>query len=106
MNSDEPIGPIADRLLFENDRIRVWEMNLPPGGDSGRHRHENDYVVVMIEGDRVGIHEHRLPDGTDGGYREGEVTPGKAIFIPKGGVETAVNPGTMRYRDIEIELLD
>jgi mannose-6-phosphate isomerase-like protein (cupin superfamily) len=104
-SDDTTLSPIADRVLYEDDRIRIWEMNLQPGEDSGRHRHDHDYVVVMVAGDRVGIHEHVRPDGTEGEYREADVQIGASIFIPKGGIETAVNAGKVPYRDIEIELL-
>ncbi len=101
----DTLGPIADRILYEDDSVRIWEMVLQPGEDSGRHRHDHDYVVILMEGDRVGIHEHVLSDGTPGGYREADVVAGTVIPLRKGGTETAVNPGTRRYRDIEIELL-
>src|SRR5438874_571285 len=26
------LGNVATRMLFENDRVRIWEMDLPPGG--------------------------------------------------------------------------
>ena len=96
---------IASRILFEDSRIRIWEMILEPGQDSGRHHHSNDYVVVLVEGDKVGITEHIKTDGSIGTYREADITIGTAISLKKGGTETAFNPGSKRYRDIEIELL-
>jgi beta-alanine degradation protein BauB len=105
MTDRDATAPIATRVLFEDDRIRVWEMVLEPGEDSGRHEHPHDYVVVLVEGDRVGIHEHRTSAGEPGGYREADVTPGQAFRLRAGGIETAVNAGSVRYRDIEIEFL-
>ena len=29
--ADRVLGDIATKLLFENDRVRVWEMQLEPG---------------------------------------------------------------------------
>ena len=46
------------------------------------------------------------PD-TGGAYREyieAEVAPGKTRFIARGGIETAINVGQRRYREILIEL--
>jgi hypothetical protein len=37
---------IGTELLFENDRIRVWQMILAPGEESHLHRHVHDYVYV------------------------------------------------------------
>ena len=31
--------PVGTSLLFENDRVRVWEMVLPPGASCSPHRH-------------------------------------------------------------------
>ena len=43
------LGPVATRLLFENERVRIWELDLPPGARSATHRHDLDYVLVQIE---------------------------------------------------------
>jgi len=98
------LGNVATRLVLENDRVRIWEMDLEPGARSDVHRHALDYVIVQIEGDRIaGIPE---PD-TAGTYRdtiEADVEPGKARYIKNGGIETAVNVGKRRYREILIEL--
>ena len=103
--SDGDRGPIADRVLFENEQVRIWEMELAPGERSPVHEHTNDYIVVLIEGDRIAVQPEPDSRGTHSEYREAEVEPGRAVFIPAGGVETAINVGTKRYRDIEIELL-
>ena len=26
------LGPIGDKVIFENDAIRVWSFSVPPGG--------------------------------------------------------------------------
>jgi len=100
------LGDVATKLLFENERVRVWEMRLGPG-ESGRvHRHDLDYVLVQIEGDRMAV----VPEPDSGGsyrkYLEAEVVPGQAIFIERGGIETARNVGQHAYREILIELRD
>lgn len=99
-------GDVATKVLFENDRVRVWEMRLEPGADSDLHRHDLDYVLVQIGGDRIaGVFE----DDTAGEYRgvvEADVVPGQALYLEKGGVETARNTGTKPYYEILIELKD
>ena len=94
------LGPIGDRVLFEDEHIRVWEMVLEPGQRSPLHHHENDYVVVVVEGDRVTVE----PLGA--GSKSASVTPGHSVFLRKGDTEVAVNSGVVRYRDVQIELLD
>ena len=44
---------IGTELLFENDRIRVWQMVLQPGEESPHHRHESDYVFVYTTPSRM-----------------------------------------------------
>jgi hypothetical protein len=49
--SDDPSNPTADVgtvKLFENDRIRVWDMCVEPGGDTSFHKHEHDYIFLQI----------------------------------------------------------
>ena len=98
------LGNVATRLLLENDRVRIWEMDLAPGARSATHRHEVDYVLVQIEGDRIAA----MPEADSGGayteYIEADVVPGKARYIRRGGIETAINIGQRRYREILIEL--
>jgi hypothetical protein len=54
MDSPErSLGNVATRLLLENERVRIWEMDLAPGERSATHRHDLDYVLVQIKGDRV-----------------------------------------------------
>ena len=49
--SDDPSNPTSDVgtvKLFENDRIRVWDMCVEPGGDTSFHRHTHDYIFLQI----------------------------------------------------------
>jgi auxin binding protein len=98
------LGDVATTLLFENERVRIWELDLEPGERSAIHRHECDYILVQVEGDRIAA----IPEpDTAGAYRdyiEADVVPGKARYIVAGGIETAVNIGRRRYREILIEL--
>jgi mannose-6-phosphate isomerase-like protein (cupin superfamily) len=90
------LGNIATRMLFENDRVRIWEMDLEPGGRSDVHRHDLDYVLVILEGDRIGADPE--PD-TAGSFRERiefDVEPGQTIYVDRGGIETAINVGKKR----------
>jgi len=98
------LGNVATRLLLENERVRIWEMDLAPGEQSATHRHEHDYVLVQIDGDRIAARFEPDTAGTYRDYVEGEVEPGKTRFIARGGIETAINVGARRYREILIEL--
>jgi len=105
MATDE-LGDVATRVLFDNDRVRVWEMVLQPGERSARHRHDHDYMMVFLEGDRIAV---EVDPASEGPYRENltfDVPLGRCVFVERGGVETAVNCGETRYREILIELKD
>jgi predicted metal-dependent enzyme (double-stranded beta helix superfamily) len=104
--SERVLGGIATRVLLENDRVKIWEMDLAPGEDSAIHQHTMDYILVVIDGDRIaGVPE---PDsaGLYNEYLEADVQPGDYFYIEKGGIETARNIGKRRYREIAIELKD
>ena len=98
------LGDVGTRVLFENERVRVWEMDLAPGERSAIHRHDLDYLIVQIEGDRIAGQAEPDSGGGFGDYKEGDVAPGKTHYIPRGGIETAINVGRRRYREILIEL--
>src|SRR6185503_7256237 len=50
---DRPLGDVANKLLFENELVRVWEMHLAPGERSDRHRHDLPYLMCVLEGSRI-----------------------------------------------------
>lgn len=99
-------GPIGDRVLYEDEHIRVWDMVLEPGQRSPLHHHENDYIVVVVEGDHVTVEPAEASEERAGdGYGSVAVEPGQSIFLHKGATEVAINSGVRRYRDVQIELL-
>ena len=103
--ANRTLGDVATNLLFENDKVRVWEMDLAPGASSDVHEHTLDYVLIQLEGDKIaGIFEDDTKGAYPPGTVEGDVSPGNAIYIEKGGIETAKNTGSQRYREILIEL--
>ena len=38
---------VGTRILAENDRLRVWDMQVPPGGEMPEHTHELPYFYVV-----------------------------------------------------------
>ena len=97
MKATAPLGDVATRLLFENDRVKVWEMLLEPGDASARHEHTLDYLLCVLEGESIDA------DTDDGSVRI-PVEPGTVLYVGRGGIETAVNRGPTRFREILIEL--
>lgn len=97
----EPLGPIASRVVHEDDHVRVWELVLEPGEASALHHHDAPYAIVLVAGDRVAA----VPGpGSTRGAREALVTPGRTVALAPGDTEWAVNTGTLPYRELLIEL--
>lgn len=46
-------------VQVDNARVKVTEWRFPPGGHTGWHRHEMDYVVVPITTGRLEIDNGR-----------------------------------------------
>jgi len=100
------LGDVGTRLLFENDRVRAWELRLAPGEESAIHRHELDHLLIQVSGDRVAVIPEPDSEGPYREYLEADVLPGAAVFVRRGGVETARNVGAEPYNEVIIELKD
>jgi len=100
------LGDVGTRLLFENDRVKGWELRLAPGEDSAPHRHALDHLLIQLSGDKVALIPEPDTEGPYQDYLEADVIPGMTVFVQRGGVETARNVGTEPYREIIIELKD
>ena len=95
------LGDVGTKLLLENDRVKIWELDLKVGESSRWHKHLLDYITVgLTEGGRM----HReFDDGT-----EDETRPswGDCRFAEKHQAHTVTNIGSTRHRNILIELKD
>jgi quercetin dioxygenase-like cupin family protein len=95
---EKPLGDVANHFLFENERVRVWRMELGPGESSDYHEHTLPYLICVVEGESIDA------DLDDGRTITIPVEPGKVIYVPPGLRETAVNRSTVRFREILVEL--
>ena len=98
------LGDIANRVLFENERVRIWEMRMPPGETGPPHRHDLDHILVQIAGDRMAVVPEPDTKGEYKEYLEADVVPGQFFYVERGGVERARNIGKEGYYEILIEL--
>lgn len=106
MAEERVFGGVGTKVLFENDRVRVWEMRLAPGERGAVHRHELDHLLVEINGDRMAVEPEPDSEGPYREYLEGDIEPGAVIYVTRGGVETAVNIGSTPFHEIIVELKD
>ncbi len=41
---------VGQRIVFENEHVRIWEINLDPGETIDFHIHYHPYVVISLGG--------------------------------------------------------
>ena len=101
-HANDPIGDVADQVLFEDDNVRIWAMKLEPGESSDLHRHDHDYYLIIFSGDLVaGV----CPKDSPVDHFIGKVPPaGNTVGVPKGNVEWAWNIGEKTYHEFLVEL--
>ena len=93
------LGTIGDYVMFENDRVRVWDFTAEPGKSKGWHRHELPYVIIpMTEG------QIEIESALTGDLERPKSVIGKPIWREAGEVHDLRNVGQSTYRNILIEL--
>ena len=93
---------IGSAVLFEDDRVKIWDLQIEPGQGHGMHRHSNDYILVFVGDCRLrGIN-------ADGSTRfEQDMHHGQVVHRTLEGdedVHDALNVGDTPSRNLIIEL--
>ena len=95
---------VGHEVYFENDRVRVWGIDLAPGERVPFHCHRRTYFWVCTEGARG---NQRFPTGEMETYDFAggdvdflDVKPGEQL------IHDLENAGDSRLRFIAVELLD
>ena len=96
--AEEQYGPVATTVVFENDAVKVWEMDLAPGEACATHRHTMDYVLYIMSGADLMIEgpnykPYPFPAPTRATY-----------FVPPGAIESARNVGKTRFYEALFEI--
>ncbi len=100
----EKLAPIATKIVFEDEYVRVWQQVVPAGAQIDKHAHQHDYFLLNVAGE--GPFDITFHDGTGGklGHQASFTPkPGTADYVRKGHIETAHNRGE-EYRAILVEL--
>jgi hypothetical protein len=96
----EPTELVATELIFENEAVRVWLMELAPGEESTLHRHLLDYFFVYPSASRI---ELRVPGDPpkvfdfEGGYVQ-------YVSVGEGVVHRIKNLAEVRHQHVVVEL--
>ncbi len=105
------MAEVANKKLFENDRVIVWEMVVEPGESTGLHTHRHEYFFHVLEGstmhvtDKEGalINDVELETGsTNWVTLDGDDTVIGEVRVP--ATHDAKNIGSSRFREILVEL--
>ena len=75
MDDQQISDEVGTRLLFENERVRVWDLQLEPGEATGLHAHHSDYLYVVIGNGQL---QRRDADGSLGPVKE--MADGDVVF--------------------------
>jgi quercetin dioxygenase-like cupin family protein len=92
-------NPIGTELIFEDDRVRVWRIELAPGEEAAFHTHELDYTTVVVDGEVV-----ERPNG-DGTVDRIELQAGAIMRWYQGTQRHGLkNVGARPFRNVIVEI--
>ena len=92
------MGQIATDVLFENDRVKIWNLIVEPGEASDWHLHENHYLFIgTSHGDLQVEHD-------DGSKQNTVMELGKVVMGQKDSTHQLSNVGNNPYSSVIIEI--
>lgn len=109
---------VGSKVVFENDRVRIWDFVLQPGQETPMHRHDRSYVWYALQGGSLDCEDEHgndlgvfeVPTGSIFNIRhngdELEILSeiGKGMKFPM--THKAKNVSSSAYREILIEFKD
>jgi beta-alanine degradation protein BauB len=98
-----PADQVGTKVLYENDRVRVWDLALAPGETLAKHIHRTDYFFIVESG---GLIRFADPDNP-ADYRDVQFQDDQVTFVPvaDGKVDNRLtNIGEKRHRNYVVEL--
>lgn len=99
----EPTDQVGTQVMFENDRVRVWDLSLAPGESLAKHIHRSNYFYIIESG---GLIRFANPDDP-ADYKDVQFDDDQVTFhiVGEGKVDNCLtNIGTKRHRNYVIEL--
>jgi quercetin dioxygenase-like cupin family protein len=92
-------GTAGTKLLFEDDRTRVWLLELAPGEASEWHEHPWDYVFVVDSPGQVRL------EYEDGDIEDQDDFLGQVVHRRRGKPHRLVNRSDHFYRNVVVEFI-
>ena len=102
--STVPSDHVGSKMLFENERVRVWELAVAPGESLEKHLHKLDYVYIVTSGGLVQFEDPDNPsEARDVQFEDGKVA---FVSVPEEGRidQTLTNIGSKPHKNYVIEL--
>jgi len=96
--NDKSLGDIASCKIFENEKIRIWNLIVEPGESSDWHLHKNDYVTVVVQGGNLHI------EYDNGTIAESPSQIGSTRYHKEHKVHRVTNNTDITYKNILIEI--
>jgi len=98
-----PAEQVGTKVLFENERVRVWDLALAPGESLAKHIHRTDYLFIVESGGLIRFADPDNPaDFNDVQFNDDQVT-----FVPvaESKIDNRLtNIGEKRHRNFVVEL--
>jgi quercetin dioxygenase-like cupin family protein len=91
------MAEVGTKMIFENEKIRVWEFTLEPGESVDSHRHDHDYFFYPIEGGTLEV-------ARESGVTRIDLKAGEVYFRKSGDTHAAKNVDDHRYHEVLVEL--
>jgi quercetin dioxygenase-like cupin family protein len=91
------MAEVGHKLIFENERVKVWEFTLAPGETIEAHKHDHDYFFYPIEGGTLEVTR-------ESGVTRATLEEGKVYYRKGGDTHAAKNVDSKRYHEILVEL--
>jgi beta-alanine degradation protein BauB len=90
---------VGTQLLYEDERVRVWMLDLEPGEAMPWHVHDHDYTFVVSESGTVRC------EYESGGFELQEChAVGYAEFRKQDEPHRLINIGDGHYQNVVVEL--
>ena len=104
---------VGTKVVFEDEKIKVWEFHLAPGERTPLHTHELEYVFYVLNGSTLDVFDENDAFLAALEFADGDVLPLRlenGELIVAGDESTrlpathwARNAGTSLYREVLIE---
>jgi hypothetical protein len=92
------VGGVATRMIYENDDVKVWEMDVAAGERFPHHHHALEYLFYVTAPAVLTVSRHGVePYNIDARERALYTYPGNKS-------ETFINNGPGPYREVLVEL--